>query len=492
MPRHSTPFDLPIKINKKARVNLARQIYESIRQLILDGQLEPGALMPSSRTVASELKVARATVTAAYEQLHEEGYLSAQGGAATSVSLDLPARPATTPQVAVPPPSRTASLSAYGQRISIHEPMYGLPNDLEISFYPWRTARSGRPLLQLSRTIGSVSRTNERDFLDYPSDELGYEPLRRQIAKQLSRYRGIRTNPDQVLVLNGLPQALGLVARLHIERGDLVAVENPGYPQTRAVFASEGASVYPVPVDREGLRVELLSIHAQKFRLAYLTPTHQFPTGVTLSLPRRLELLKFAKQTGTLIVEDEHDSEFHHTKPIPPLKALDEDENVIFMGTFAKTLFPALSLAYLVLPTDLVATYARARELASDQLPTVVQAAVAEFLQEGLYRRHTRRMQELYHERRDALLNALATTFGEKVGVSGHQAGIFLLARFDVPMPSDQFLLRAQLAGVGLVPTKPYYVGPSWDNEYILGYGDLEINEIQEGIRRLGQICEQA
>jgi GntR family transcriptional regulator/MocR family aminotransferase len=325
-------------------------------------------------------------------------------------------------------------------------------------------------------------------LFDYPADQLGYKPLREAIARALYRSRGITCSADQIIILTGLPQALNLLARIHLDRGDLVAGENPGYPPAWKTFEMEGATISPIAVDEHGINVAQLSMLNERVRLVYTTPTHQFPTGALLSLSRRLELLSWASKMGTLIVEDEHDSEFSYGKPAPALKALDKNDLVVFIGTFAKVLFPSLAIAYMVIPECLVDVYAKARELSSDQVPLIVQATLREFMHSGLLSRHIRRMRTIYGLRRTALLQAFNQHFAGRVKVQGFESGLHMLARFDTTLSSREIVERAREAGIGLIAMSDYYYGPAPEGEFVMGYADLSERKIDEGVEKLSRI----
>lgn len=491
--RHAIPTDLTVNLDRQSRLTLARQLYEELRGMILSGRLAAGSAMPSSRVLAKTLNIARSTVIETYDVLKEQGYIESKNGSSTYVSRSLPARPAPPPVQEPLTVARSQALlagcSSYAKRLANIDAPYEPAPDLEICFYPWRIARDATSLRLFTQTQAKVSRTAPLDMLDYPEDQLGYKPLRETIARSLYRWRGIKCGADQVIILTGLPQAINLTARIHIDRGDLVAVENPLYPPVFQTFELEGATLCPIPVDDYGMRVDLLVNLNQKIRLVYTTPTHQFPTGARLSLNRRLELLAWANHSGTFFIEDEHDSEFAYGNPVPALKALDTSERVIFQGTFAKTLFPSLALAYLVLPEGLVDIYTRARELSSDQIPILVQAALRDLMHSGLLSRHVRRMRSLYAQRRNALLQAINTHLHGLADVCGYESGLHVLLRSKTGIPTEEILKRAQEAGVGLISTWRYYTGLHESQlpqgEFVLGYADLTESRIEEGIKRL-------
>ena len=345
-------------------------------------------------------------------------------------------------------------------------------------------------MVEWARSLWRHARLPDVQFLDYASDPQGYLPLRESIAEFVCRYRGFECDPGQVLIAMGLQQALDLAARLHVEQGDTVVVENPSYPGARNTFKAHGCDLLPVPVDESGLVVERLpDASAGRYKLTYVTPSHQFPTGAVLSLRRRLELLAWAARAQALIFEDDYDSEYRYEgRPIQALKALDKHGSVVYVGNFNQVMFPGLSLCYLIVPAHLVELYASARWLAGEQLPVQVQAALALFMQEGHLDRHMKRLRALYGERRQLLLESLSRYLGERVVVRGDNAGVFVLARFVSKLTDKEITTRAAAAGVGLMSTKDFYLGQAQGNEFILGYGNLTERQIQEGVRRLAKV----
>lgn len=446
--------------------------------------------MPSSRVLSESLEVGRSTIIEAFEQLKSEGYLVAAAGSATRVSESIPAE---LPEPPLPEAQelRLNSLSDYANRVQKESLLYERDAEPEIPFYAWRIARDATPLRDFKQLLARFSLSEEQEsLLDYPEDPLGYRPLREGIARYLEKTKGIKADAQQILIVNGLPQALNLVSRIHLERGDLAVVEEPCYPPVRKVFESEGASIVSLKVDNDGLMVDnLLRAPSLRVRLVYLTPTHQYPTGARLSLTRRLNLLSWAGTSGAFIVEDEHDSEFFYgANPMPALKALDKLDSVIYIGSFAKVMFPSLSVAYLVLPRDLTGVYAKVRQYNSEPVSLPIQCALADFIQRGLLRKHVKRMQMIYENRREAMLSAFQEFFSERVEIKGEQAGLHMLVRFKTHLSDEEIVSRALVVGVGLVPSNSFYAGISQRAEFIMGFGDLETATIREGMRRLATV----
>jgi GntR family transcriptional regulator/MocR family aminotransferase len=290
------------------------------------------------------------------------------------------------------------------------------------------------------------------------------------------------------MLTNGTQQALYLVMRLLIDPGDAIALEDPGYLSARRIFLSQGAKLVPIGVDRSGIVVKDLANYSSDIKLVYVTPSHQFPTGAILSLPRRLELLAWAQQTGALILEDDYDSEYRYgDRPIPALQGLDRSHSVIYIGTFSKVLFPSLRIGYLVLPPSLVSLFARAKWLSDRQLPLLEQQVLTDFIEQGYLERHIRQMRSLYDRRRQVIVQALKAYFGERATILGEKAGIHLMVRLQTHLTDAEIIQRAAEVGVGMMSAQPHYLNASSTGEFIFGYSELTEQQLQEGIRRLAE-----
>jgi len=484
--------DLAITIDSERPLPLHQQLYEELRRTILSGCLLPRQRLPSTRSLAKSLGISRTTVTQSYEQLLSEGYLQTIQGSGTFVCAQLPEdllHPSPIQTVSKPnhPPIR---LSQYGTQLAAANVSLLAEPDLPISFRYGRPELNQFPLQQwrqlLSRHCGA-----DTHWLDYSTDPLGWQPLRVAIARYLSRARAVQCEPDQILITNGTQQALYLTLRLLLDPGEVIALEDPGYLSARRIFLSQGARLLPVAVDEAGLVVKALVNHPNKpIKLVYVTPSHQFPTGAILSLPRRLELLAWAQQTGAMILEDDYDSEYRYGgRPIPALQGLDASgSSVLYMGTFSKVLFPSLRIGYLVLPPGLVPLFGSAKWLSDRHLPLLEQRVLTEFIEEGHLERHIRKMRSHYDRRRQVLSQALRTHFGDRALILGDQAGIHLMVKFDTELSDTEIVQRAAQAGVGVTPAQPHYLQTTRQGELILGYGELSEAQIQEGVHRLAKV----
>ena len=490
-------MDLVVTFDKRSRLPLHQQLYEELRQAILTGKLLPGERLPSTRALAQTFGISRGTVKLGYEQLLNEGYLETVSGSGTFVCPQLAEQslPALPSQSQCPGTLMSTGLSQYAQTLMTRStsPRQGhtlpkhTPFKPEIDFCYWQPAFDQFPL-QIWRKL-TTRHLQAFDRLDYSADPLGYEVLREAIAHYLVRSRAVRCNASQVMIVNGTQQALDLIARLFIDAGDRVVVEEPGYLSARRVFQSQGANILPMSVDAFGLMIEPLQATSEPIKLVYTTPSHQFPTGAILSLPRRFELLAWAQQRGAVIIEDDYDSEYRYAeKPIPAMQGLDQGHAVIYVGTFSKVLFPALRIGYLVVPPGLVKTFAQAKRLLDRHSPPLEQRVLADFINEGHFDRHLRRMRTLYNQRRQALAKSLKNHLGEAITILGDAAGIHLMVQLQTALRDEEITVRAAQLGVGLTSAAAFYLGSSRGGQFLLGYANLETEKIDEGVRRLAQV----
>ena len=485
-------MDLVIALSREVATPLYRQLYEELRRAILNRRLSPGQRLPSTRSLAKSLGISRIVVTQSYEQLSGEGYLQTTVGSGTFVCAQLPDDLL---HSALPPSENKSNrlpikLSQYGaELVSLDMPVVAEPNT-PINFRHGRLAFEQFPL-QLWRKLLSRHCRSSLDWLDYATDSLGYKPLREAIARYLSRSRAVQCESDQILLVNGTQQALDLIARLLINPGETIAVEEPGYLGVRQhTFLSQGAKLLPIPVDESGLIVEQLARFSPgNIKLVYVTPSHQFPTGALLSLQRRLELLSWAQRTKAMIIEDDYDSEYRYEgQPIPALQGLENSSTVIYIGTFSKMLFPSLRIGYLVLPPQFVPAFAYAKWLIDRQLPLLEQHVLADFIEEGHLERHLRRMRLHYDQRRQVLVQALNVHLGDRVTILGENAGIHLMVRLHTELSDEEIICGASQMGVGMSTAKPYYLNAAPKGEFIFGYSALTVQQIQESIRSLAQV----
>jgi GntR family transcriptional regulator/MocR family aminotransferase len=317
----------------------------------------------------------------------------------------------------------------------------------------------------------------------------GHAPLRRVVADYLAQARAVRCDPEQVIIVSGAQQALDLVARVLLEPGDTVWMEEPGYQGARASLLASGARLVPVPVDSEGLSVKHGRALAPRARLVYCTPSHQFPLGHTMSLARRLELLAWARQTRAWILEDDYDSEYRYgSRPIPALQGLAESDQVIYVGTFSKVLFPSLRLGYLVVPDALVDTFSIVRAVATGPSSTIEQAVLTRFIEQGHFGRHVRRMRALYQERRASLQEAAAEDLAGAVDLTLTGAGLHAVGMLRAGVDDRRVLARAARAGLDFIPLSSLYQGPEARQGLVFGFAPFPPSTIRAAVRSLAQV----
>jgi GntR family transcriptional regulator/MocR family aminotransferase len=479
----------PVRLERAGPVPLHRQIVELLRSDVLEGTLSPGQRLAATRVLAEDLGVSRNTVCEAYDQLTAEGYLVSRTGSGTFVAEDLPddlLRP--DGPTAARDRRRSPPLSRRGSRLlerSAPLVRTGVPFEMgrpALDLFPWTT---------WSRLLARRARNLPRELLDY-QDPAGYRPLRELLAHHLLTKRGVECSPDQILVVRGSQQGLDLAARVLLDRGDPVWIEDPGYPAARAAFAAGGALEVPVPVDDQGLDVERGLDLAPDARLAYVTPSHQYPLGVTLSLARRLELLRWARETDAWIIEDDYDSAYRFAgRPLASLTGLDGARNVVYVGTFSKVLFPALRLGYLVLPRERVDAFVAART-ASDRCPGILeQAVLAEFIAEGHFHRHVVRMRTVYARRQEALGRALATRLGRHLELRPSPAGLHDLAWLRRRAEDDERIAqRALAAGVQVAALSGFCRQVRLRPGLLFGYAGFPSEMLTAAVERLATVVE--
>lgn len=498
MPKRAAVTQRPeITLDQRMSAPLYRQLYERLRTAILTGQLEPGARLPSTRGLASELGVSRNTTALAYELLLLEGYLESRVGNGTRVAQVRPGqRPrsrgstGTSGAVAIVD-AQPVLLSRRGQLLVTAT----APGDLyaDQPSTPLGMFRTGQPDVTAFpyATWATLVARHARHSLPAVAryqDAQGYAPLREAIAAHIGITRGVRCSPDQVLLTAGSQGALDLVARALLDAGGVAWVEDPGYPGARGALLAAGATLAAVPVDGEGIDVAVGRQSAPDARLAVVTPSHQFPTGVTMSLNRRLALLEWARVANAWIVEDDYDSEYRYSgRPLEALQGLDGGQRVVYIGTFSKVLFPSLRLGYVVAPSALLPGLMAARRFIDVHPPLLEQLALAAFLAEGHFARHLRRMRQRYLERRNALVAALAAELGDLLEVAVPEAGLHLAAWLPLGMRAEDATRQAAARGLHVAPIVPLNPQPPGREGLMLGFAAAPADELRTGVRMLAR-----
>ena len=486
MKKVASGFSPLIAVDRRDRKPLHLQIYEGYRRAILRRNLSAGQQVPSSRQLAVELKVSRIPVLNAYAQLLAEGYFEARTGAGTFVSNSLLERRKA---------SRTSLIARSNSSPRRVSPQSNVVPRFQPSpwIYGWGAFGVGQvsldhfPFPTWSRMLARNGQRVHARALHF-SDPMGSKEFRKAIATYLRTVRAVNCDPEQIMVVSGSQQALEMTARVLLEPRSRAWIEEPSYWSIRRVLALAGCVPVPVAVDREGLNVTAGIKAYSHARAAFVTPSHHFPLGSTMSAARRIQLLEWAEQVGAWVVEDDYDSEYRYEgMPIASLQGLDRNSRVLYIGTFSKTLFPSLRVGYLVIPHDLVARFVDVR-LAMDLYPPhLYQSVLTEFIREGHFARHVRRTKQLYHERRGALIASLRNQFGDSVEILGADAGLHLVAVLPKGIQDLQVAERAAQERLWLFPLSRTYIGPPVQG-LILGFGSTPTRAIPEAVRHLQRI----
>jgi GntR family transcriptional regulator / MocR family aminotransferase len=478
-----------IAVDRKAAKPLHKQIYDAYRAMIVSRNLGAGQQIPSTRALAAELKISRIPVLTAYSQLLAEGYFEARAGAGTFVCSSLPDQLTSSDRGS----SRAADLRS-GARVTSRRAML-LPAYERL---PWlrglgafnvsQPAFDQFPFLTWSRIVMRHCRSPHARELHY-GGPLGFAELRKAICAYLRTARAVHCDPDQVMIVAGSQQALEITTRVLLDDRSAAWVEEPGYWLTRQVLTAAGCRLVPVPVDGEGLDVAFGIKKCRKARAAFVAPSHQYPLGATMSASRRLQLLDWAQSSGSWVIEDDYDSEYRYgSMPIASLQGLDHNSRVIYVGTFSKTLFPSLRLGYVVIPPDLVSRFAAVRHAMDITSPHFFQAVLTDFMNEGHFARHIRRMRQLYAQRRIALVDELQREFGSALDILGSEAGMHLAVILPKGFRDQEVAARAAREKLWLAPLSPAYVGETARQGFILGFGNTTVEGMPKAVRQLKSV----
>lgn len=488
----TSPGILPVvAVDRRLTIPLHRQIYDGVRTAILQEQLAPGQRVPSSRELALELRVSRIPVLNAYAQLMAEGYLESRAGAGTFVSSSLPERMTSCERPLMAPAIRRSGLRPVARRSALYP---GFANTGRRhgwgAFGLHQPAFDHFPFQAWSRLVMRHCR-NPRASVIHHIDPLGSERFRDEICHYLRTARSVRCEPGQVMIVSGSQQALDIAARVLFDPDDPVWFEEPGYWLARNVFTGASCRLIPVPVDADGLNVAEGVRRSKNARAAYVTPSHQFPLGSTMTASRRLQLLHWAQSSGAWIIEDDYDSEYRfESMPIASLQGLDQDSRVIYIGTFSKVMFPSLRLGYIVIPPDLVDRFAAVR-FAMDIFPSyLAQEVLADFMHDGHFARHIRKMRRLYGERRTALVESLLKEFGTLLEVHGAEAGMHLVVTLPEGFSDHELAANAAREELWLWPLSITYATEPARQGFILGFGSTPAPAMARAVRRLRALLE--
>ena len=452
--------------------------------------MRPGARLPGTRDLAGQYGLSRGTIVDAFEQLKSEGYVQGSVGSGTYVSKILPDelfRVTSRARTQLPPQHRPRrGISGYGRRVAPFPVLETRPS---------RAFRPNIPALNLFPTglwaqITARRMRHASTSLLLGCDSMGYRPLREAVAAYLNTSRGVKCSPDQVAIVSGVQEAIDLVARLILNPGERVSMENPGYTGAAMVFEAWGLKISAVPLDDEGMEMRETGLRGS--RLVYVTPAHQFPLGTTMSLRRRLALLEWARKSGALIFEDDYDSEFRYSgRPIPAMQGLDRNGLVLFAGSFSKVLFPSLRLGYLVIPPDLVPCLSATKSITSRHPPLIEQAVLCDFITEGHFGRHLRRMREIYAGRLSVLLDEARQCLQDLLEISEVQAGLQTAGWLCQGISAESAAKAAAARDVEVVPLSRYSRRPMERQGLQLGFAAVDEGEIRRGARELAQALNE-
>ncbi|MBP1931897.1 PLP-dependent aminotransferase family protein [Ammoniphilus resinae] len=459
-----------IPIDRSLDVPLNRQVYQQIREKILNGQLKADVKLPSTRELSSQLNVSRNVILDAYDQLLAEGFVVSRGGSGTYVA----------PGAFLEPHKKVGLLRAFDSDEKRKK------DDAIINF------RSGIPALDLFPRK-TWARLTSTIWNDTPPSTFGYDipegrpELRRVLSQYLLKTRGVDCHPDQIVITSGATQAMTLVSKLLLSPNDTVIMEDPITIDIQIIFESTGAQLYPVPADKYGLDTSLLPLEKSP-KFVYVTPSHQFPLGGTLPIQRRIQLIQYSRKTNCYLIEDDYDSEFRYEgPPVSSLQGL-EPERVLYIGSFSKILSPAIRMGYLILPTQLIEQSRKLKWFTDLHTPSIDQLVLAQFIEEGHLERHIVKMRKIYRNRRDFLICCLKSTFSNQVDIFGHSTGLHLIAEFKEQEFSKELLEKTDRLGVKIYPVEDHTMQKGkHPNQIILGYGHLNKKEIEEGMARLRQ-----
>ncbi len=463
---------------------LFRQVYTGLRQAMLAGKLRAGERLPSTRDLAEQLGISRTVVLLAYDQLLAEGFAEGRRGSGTYVSERLAGNTARVERRSAKLRLSRFGMAAEEAASSVDSPQRR-PGPLRYDFVFGRSDLGTFPFETWRRLLLRQAKKAPPRQFDYGT-ATGSEKLREAICAHLRRSRAVVCEPSDVIIVNGSQQALDLVMRVLVEPGDVAAIEDPHYDGTREALRAAGARLRGVPVDRDGLIPERLPDNA---KLAFVTPSHQFPTGAILPLDRRLKLLEWASRRNAVVVEDDYDGEFHYGgRPLESLQGLDREGRIAYIGTFSRTVFPSLRIGYLIPPRSLVPAITAAKWLNDLHSATLEQQTLAEFIASGLYERHLRALRRRNTARRAALLEAVQQFFGDRVEVTGDAAGAHVVLWPRKRVSEAQVEAEAAKRGVGVYGIAHCYLRQPSRPGFLLGYARLTEREIREGIRLLGEV----
>lgn len=463
-------MELTPHLDAAKRIPLYEQLYEYMKQEILQGHIQKETRLPSIRALSRHLGISRNTVEAAYAQLVAEGYVDSvprQGFVVKEIEKECWANVLLTTY-------------ATSSQTNTEKPRYDFRyGNIDVTHFPYKAWRACM-----------------NEAMDAPLEELlwygerqGDRKLRQEIARYLFQSRGIHCSDEQIVIGAGIHQIVGMLCQLFSPEMDMIAMENPSYDGVRSVFANHRYSIVPIPLEKDGVNVDALE--ASNATVVYVTPSHQLPLGMVLPIGKRQKVLSWADRANAFIVEDDYDSEFRYEgKPIPALKALDTCDRVLYLGTFSKVLTPAIRVCYMVLPVRLLETFQTKFSCYNQPVATVVQRALALFMEKGHLDRHIRKMRNVYAKKRQELITAINENFGQNATIIGEKAGLHLLVRLSHVTDVSSFIERAKQKGIHIYSAAKYWFDPATSPPpyILLGFGGMSIQQITEGVRLLREV----
>jgi GntR family transcriptional regulator / MocR family aminotransferase len=488
-------MEVALALDHNSPVALYRQIYDGLRDGIISGRFESGTQLPASRALASSLGVSRITVTECYDRLVSEGYLETRRSSGTFVCKRLPEQDLYASGTSID--NETHGQRSVPVRLSRYGEIINSPIAAPVSPQIIRLDRHGPDVLAFPKKLWTrlwIRRMQEESssLLQYTQEFSGNTDLRVAVARYLQKSRAVVCDPKQIVIVSGSQQAIYLTARIFLDESDFVAIESPGYRFASRIFASQGATLLPIPVDKNGMQITQLKKHRDKSpKLIYITPSHQYPRGVALSVGRRMDLLAWAQDVGSLILEDDYDSEYRYNeRPLRSTQGMVPDASVLYVGTFSKLLFPTLRLGYLVVPPAFQDVFTAAKLLSDFQSSSMDQSVLADFLNEGHLEPHVRKMRIIYGRRRTILVESLRSKFGNRVKIYGDEAGMHFVADFQISLSEVDAFSRILAAGVRV--ERLYWPGGSAVKsaghvQFVLAFAAIREEDIVLAVERLAQ-----
>ncbi len=486
-------MDFPVTLDPSSNIPIWRQLYAALYDAMASGRLKPGDPMPSTRQLARSLKISRDTVVRTYDDLIAQGFVETAGGTGSFVSRRFAFNPSIVSNrknSASCEIDRTGDLSDFGRRLTYMELGQSNASDFESLNYGAAPA-DVVPSKQWSKVLARHCTGSSGSAPAFESEVHGYTRLREALAGYLKRSKALECVPEQIMIFRDGRQPLDLLARILVNPGDAVALENPGYAGAREAFRSMGANIHLIPVDEQGLVTEQLRKVPDKCKLAYVTPSHHDPSGVVLPVKRRMDLLSWARQTGSLIIEDAFDSDYYYgSQAVPALQSMDENDCVIYIYSFWKTLFPLSSISCMVVPKSLVQTFSKAQMLIYGTYCVPDCYTLADFLTESHLERHIRKTREIYTRRRQSLLFSLTQTFKGAASYSKESGGLHVLVRLALEVSDERILRCAAKAGLPMLSTRTYYADQPVAGEFLIPFAAIPEHISGRAVSRLAELLE--